>query len=296
MEKTGNPLVSIIIPTLNAEGMLKSCLDSIAKQTYRGIEVIGVDAKSKDNTADMIKQYGEVYQFEIQSGMAWGTPYQQNLGAQKAKGKYLYFVDADMVLPPDAIESYVRQMEAEGADSMVIPEISYGEGYWAQCKALERSCYLLGDPLIEAPRFHLKTVWDKLGGLDGKMGGYYDQDIHMRLLKSGYKVTRSDRAILHDEGRLTLRKLMKKRYTYGKSVKYYLRKYGRNTKIYTNQLTLFRPVYFRNWRQLIKDPVHLVGFGVMKTVEAAALFIGFLSGNPFSLHNSNEVLSKGEVT
>jgi len=282
MEQASSPMVSIIIPTLNGGKMLKNCLESIAKQTYKNIELIGVDAKSKDDTAEVLGKYGHVYSFQIQPNMAWGTPYQQNLGAEKAKGKYLYFVDADMVLPPEVINAYIQQMEVEKADSMVIPEISFGEGYWAKCKALERSCYLVGDPLIEAPRFHQKTAWDKVGGLDPKMGGYYDQDIHMRLLEQGFKVTRSNTAILHDEGRLTLRKLMKKRFTYGKSMKFYLQKYGKNTKIYTNQLTLFRPVYFKNWRKLIKDPVHLSGFAVMKTLEAAALFCGFLAANPLN--------------
>ncbi|OGO21361.1 MAG: hypothetical protein A2144_03805 [Chloroflexi bacterium RBG_16_50_9] len=283
MGKEEFPLVSIIIPTLNASGMLKGCLESIAQQTYPNIEVIGVDANSRDDTAEMFKQHGRVFVFELRPDMVWGTPYQQNFGATQANGKYLYFVDADMVLPPDVIENYVRQMEAEGAHSMVIPEISFGEGFWARCKVLERSCYLLGDPLMEAPRFHMKTVWDKLEGLDPKMGSEYDQDIHMRLLQSGYKVTRSDRAVYHNEGSLSLGKLIQKRFVYGKTLKYYLRRHGRNMKIYTNQLTMLRPVYFRNWKQLIKDPVHLAGFGIMKTVEAMAFFGGFIRSNPLSL-------------
>ena len=41
-----NPLVSIILPTLNAAEMLQACLESIARQTYPSIEVIGVDAGS----------------------------------------------------------------------------------------------------------------------------------------------------------------------------------------------------------------------------------------------------------
>ena len=283
MEQTKQPLVSVIIPTLNAEAIIRNCLDSIAKQTYPNIEIIGVDANSTDNTAKILAEYGEVLPFELAPAMAWGTPYQQNLGAAQAKGKYLYFVDADMVLPPESIEAYVQQMEEENADAIIIPEISYGEGFWAKCKILERSCYLLGDPLIEAPRFHRKVTWDKLGGHDPEMGGEYDQDIHMRLRNNGYEVTRSDKAIYHNEGRLTLHKCIKKKFIYGKSVKFYLKKHGKNRKIYGNQFNLFRPIYAKNWGQLIKDPLHLAGFAAMKTLEAAAFFAGFVRSNPLRL-------------
>ncbi len=286
MNKSDKQIVSIILPTLNAEGILRDCLESIAKQTYPNIEVIGIDAHSTDNTGELIKQYGKLVLFKLEPWMAWGTPYQQNLGAAKADGEYVYFVDADMVLPPNTIEAYVQQMEEESADSMIIPEISYGEGFWAKCKILERSAYLLGDQYIEAPRFHRKTVWDKLGGVDPNMGGEYDQDIHIRLKEAGYKVTRSNIPIYHNEGRLTLRKLMKKKFTYGKSVKYFLKSHGKDPGIYYNQFNVFRPVFFRNWRKLVKDPLHTAGFLIMKSFEAVAMFVGFIISNPFSLRST----------
>jgi len=289
MEQKELPLVSVIIPTLNAQGILEGCLKSLAEQTYHGIEIIGIDANSTDNTGDLIKQYGRLIQFELKDSMAWGTPYQQNLGAAEAKGKYLYFVDADMVIPADAIESYVKQMEDENADSMIIPEISFGDGFWARCKILERSAYLLGDRYIEAPRFHKKAVWDKIGGLDPKMGGEYDQDIHMRLRKAGYTVTRSSKPIYHNEGKLTIHKLIKKKFTYGKSVKYFLKRHGSDPGLYVNQFNILRPVYFRNWRELIKDPIHTIGFLIMKTVEAIAMFAGFVRSNPLKLSSPRTV-------
>jgi len=277
MKQTERPLVSVVLPTLNAEGIIRNCLESIAKQTYTNIEIIGVDACSTDNTARILEEYGgKVFSFKLSPSMVWGTPYQRNFGGSKAKGKYLYLVDSDMVLPPDAIEAYVQQMEEESADSMIIPEISYGEGFWAKCKILERSCYLLGDSFIEASRFYRKSVWDQLGGWDGRMGAHDDWDFNIRLKEGGYKVTRSNKAIYHNEGKLTLSKCIKKKFTYGKSARAYLKKHGRNKQIYVRQFNVLRPIYFKNWWQLIKDPIHLAGFAFMKTLEAAAFFIGLL--------------------
>ncbi len=277
------PLVSVIIPVLNGEKRIKRCLESIENQTYPNIEVLIIDANSADNTVEIAKEYGEVFSFDLKPFMVWGTPYQQNFGATKAKGKYLYFVDDDMILPPDAIQSFVDKIEAHGGDSMIIPEISIGEGFWAKCKILERSCYLLGDTSIEAPRFHRKSVWDELGGLDPRMGGHYDWDIHIKLRKNGYKVIRAEDAIYHDEGKLTLRRLVKKKYLYGKTAKIYLMKYRKNKEVYKDQFNLIRPIYLRNWRQLIKDPFHSAGFACMKTLETTAFFAGFLRSNPLSL-------------
>jgi len=275
-QRSEKPLVSIIIPSLNSEKIIGECLDSIKKQTYSNIEIIIVDAESTDLTPDIARKYGEVFTFKLKPYMIWGTPYQQNFGATKAKGRYLYFVDTDMVLCENSIEEYVQEMEMKDADSMIIPEISYGEGFWAKCKILERSCYLLGDMTIEAPRFHKKSIWDKLGGLDAKLGGYYDWDIHNRLRENGYKVVRSNTPIYHNEGKLSLNKLIKKKYVYGKTTNRFIRKYKTNKELYFSQFNLFRPIYFKNWKFLLKDPLHLLGFGIMKSIEASALLTGFI--------------------
>lgn len=276
-ERSRYPLVSVILPTLNCVAIIGQCVESISRQTYPNIEIVAVDAKSVDGTAEILGKYGKVFPFQLEPYMAWGTPYQQNFGAIQAKGEYLYFVDSDMVLPPEAIEKYVRQMEDEKADSLIVPEISYGEGFWAKCKILERSAYLLGDLTIEAPRFHRKRVWDKLGGLDPRMGGQYDWDIHARLLDKGYKVVRSSIAIYHDEGRLRLSKLARKKYVYGRTAWIYLSKYKGRRDVVTSQFNLVRPVYFRNWKALVADPIHALGFVAMKSLEGAAFFVGLCS-------------------
>lgn len=276
MDRDTHPQVSIILPTLNCANIIRQCLDSIKRQTYSNIELIIVDAQSKDGTDEIAQEYGKVLSFKREPYMAWGTPYQQNFGASKANGKYLYFVDSDMVLPENAIETYVKDIEGANADSMIIPEISYGEGFWAKCKVLERSAYVLEDRSIEAPRFHKKVVWDRLGGLNPDMGGHYDWDIHYRLLENNYKVARSSKPIYHNEGKLTLKWLIKKKFTYGKTFLPYFMKYRHKSELYTSQFNLVRPSYIRNWRALIKDPVHAVGFLVMKSAEAAAFFIGFV--------------------
>ena len=271
------PLVSVILPTLNSKGLIETCLDSLDAQSYTNIEIVGVDARSTDGTGEIMAERTTVHVFTIESHMKWGTPYQDVFGAGQARGEYLYFVDSDMVLPPDAIATFVGQMEAGEADALIVPEISFGVGFWAACKVLERSAYVLGDSSVEAPRFMRKSVWEESGGYDPVMGGLLDWDFHKRLRDLGKAIIRGDIAVRHNEGRLTLKRLAKKKFTYGKSAGPYLSKHWRDREVATSQFNLLRPVYFRNWRALVKDPIHAAGFLLMKTVEGAAFAAGFAS-------------------
>ncbi|MBI3485898.1 glycosyltransferase [Candidatus Daviesbacteria bacterium] len=87
-----NSLVSVIIATKNEEKNIERCLKSIKKQNYIGnIEVIVVDNYSADQTIKIAKKYTRnVFLFGPERSA------QRNLGAKKARGEWLLFLDADM--------------------------------------------------------------------------------------------------------------------------------------------------------------------------------------------------------
>jgi hypothetical protein len=183
------------------------------------------------------------------------------------KGDYLVFVDSDMELTPRVIEECVHEISKEDMGAVVIPEISVGEGFWTQCKALERSCYI-GDDTIEAARFFDKNVFWEMKGYDETIaGGGEDWDLPQRVRKVGYKIGRIDSLIKHHEGRLTLLKTMRKKYYYAKTIRNYIKK---NPELAKKQMVLIRPAYIRNWRRLARDPLHTVGFLFMKFCEFVA--------------------------
>src|SRR6266550_1694597 len=105
------PLVSMVVPTLNAASLIDACLRSIVNQTYRNFELIVVDRHSTDGTAQCAREYtSNVFDYgpTQAAGNLFATPLQQNYGATKASGAYIYCVDADMVLPPNVLEECVR--------------------------------------------------------------------------------------------------------------------------------------------------------------------------------------------
>lgn len=262
------PLVSLIIPTKNSGLFLENTLKSIKNQTYTPIETILVDGNSQDNTLNLAKKYKTiVYQYnpKVPKGF-FDAPHRRNYGVKKAKGKYVYYLDADMELPKELIKEAVELCE-KIYDALILPEDSFGEGVWARAKNLERRCYW-EDDTIEAPRFFKKSVWQKVGGLDESLGGGGDDwDMHQKLLETGYKVGRTKAIVRHNEGRLELKKLFRKRFMYGKDSLLYLSK---RPKTGTKSYIPFRSAYFKHLDLFVKRPVDSFFFVVMRTTEYVA--------------------------
>jgi glycosyltransferase involved in cell wall biosynthesis len=97
--------VSIIIPTLNEEIMLPRLLDSIKIQDFDEYEVIVADARSADRTRELAAEYG----CRVVDG---GLPaIGRNAGAAAAEGEFLFFLDADVVLPQGFIRNVYNEMQ-----------------------------------------------------------------------------------------------------------------------------------------------------------------------------------------
>ena len=175
--------VSVIIAAYNEEKNLPRLLASINKQTYSEIETIVVDDSSSDNTSKVAKKYKAI----VFSRPHGERSVQRNFGAQRAKGKYLLFLDADMELFPKVVASCVALAKKHSWSALVIPEKSVGDNYWAKAKALERNCYI-GDSEIEAARFISHAAFDEVGKYDQQMISGEDWDLHKRLMKFSYKI------------------------------------------------------------------------------------------------------------
>jgi len=97
--------VSIIIPALNEETMLPRLLDSIKAQDFDGYEIIVADAHSADKTREIAAAYG----CRVVDG---GLPAAgRNAGAAVAQGEFLFFLDADVVLPKGFIRNVYDEMQ-----------------------------------------------------------------------------------------------------------------------------------------------------------------------------------------
>ena len=111
------PRVSVVIPVFNGGPDLERCLAAVAKSTYPVFECILVDDVSTDQAiAPAARLHGaRVITMERQSGPGLA----RNRGAAEARGDVLFFVDADVLLHPDALSIAVRRMQNDPGLSAV---------------------------------------------------------------------------------------------------------------------------------------------------------------------------------
>lgn len=113
--------VSIVIPVYNVEAYLRTCLNSICRQTLEGIEAIVVNDGSTDGSAEILAEYEENYPelFRIFHIENHGVSYARNFGVEQAVGEYILFVDSDDFIESNMCELLYKKA-AEDDDDVVL--------------------------------------------------------------------------------------------------------------------------------------------------------------------------------
>ena len=97
--------VSIILPSLNVNDYIDECMQSVLNQTLADIEIICVDAGSKDGTREKLADHAkEDRRIRIIDSDVKSYGYQMNLGIREAKGEYIGIVETDDYIHPDTYE------------------------------------------------------------------------------------------------------------------------------------------------------------------------------------------------
>lgn len=265
------PIVSVIVPTKNSSATLDKCLDSIKNQTYPNIEIVVVDNFSTDDTPKIAKKYTK----KFYSKGPERSP-QRNYAASKAEGKYVAIIDSDMILSPAVIAECVETIEASTkVAGVIIPEESFGEGFWAQCKKLERSFYV-GVSYMEAARFFRKSDYLAAGGYDETMVSGEDWDLSQRIETRGTH-GRIPSFIYHNEGHISLWKSIKKKFYYAEKFAKYKNSDAASSKVSQQTSVVGRyKLFFSNPKKLFKKPLLGVGMLFMKTCEFGFGAAGYL--------------------
>ena len=111
------PLVSVIIQVYNVSPYLRQCLDSVAAQTYRNLEIIIVDDGSRDDSGRICDQYTETDQrIQVLHTANRGLSAARNLALDIMTGSYIFFLDSDDWIERDIIETFVSAAEQTQAD------------------------------------------------------------------------------------------------------------------------------------------------------------------------------------
>lgn len=111
------PLISIIIPVYNVEDYFARCIDSVISQSYTNLEIILVDDGSPDRCPAICDEYSQrderIIVIHKKNG---GLSDARNAGIDRAKGRYVTFVDSDDYVDPDYISQLYKILVENNAD------------------------------------------------------------------------------------------------------------------------------------------------------------------------------------
>ncbi len=121
-----SPRVSIIVPACNEEDNIEKGLLSLLSQCYENLEIIVVDDRSTDSTADILLRMGSSYpQLNVHTVTdlpeGWmGKSHALSVGASLATGEYLLFTDADTIMEETTVSRAVHYMKTRQADHLTL--------------------------------------------------------------------------------------------------------------------------------------------------------------------------------
>ncbi len=259
--------LSVVVPTKDSARTLGECLASVRSQTLE-VELIVVDNASGDATAELAESYADAVLTQGPERSA-----QRNAGWRYSTGSAVAFLDSDMTLEPDVLRQSLEVLnDRPRVGAVVLPELAFGVGYFAACRALEKELYL-GDANVEAARVFRRSALEQVGGYDEDLTGAEDWELPDRVVDAGWELGRTTSHVWHDEGTVHIgAQFAKKRY-YGRGVRRYVSQVPSERRRQVSRRSLIAP------RRLARDPLHAAGLMALKVVEAAGVAAGVVEAS-----------------
>jgi glycosyltransferase involved in cell wall biosynthesis len=177
-------LISVVIPAHNEEDVIEKCLNPFKSQKTKDVEIILVNDGSTDRTAEIAKKT-DVCDRIINFKEGHSAAFARNRGAEKARGKWLVFIDADMIVEKtflNKIKRFIENNEFDGSDYLVFsykPKTIFQKAW---------SAYRKYDIEASPQYVHIirKDVFKELGGFDENIFYFEDFDFRNRFFERGY--------------------------------------------------------------------------------------------------------------
>jgi chlorobactene glucosyltransferase len=207
------PLISICVPARNEERNIRRCVEGLLAQTYPHIEIIVLEDRSTDSTAQILDELSRqdarlkiISGNELAPGWA-GKPHALTQASSSARGEWLCFVDADTFASPETLSVvYANALKAD-ADLFTIFTHQEMETFWERTilplvmTALSAgfSPRKVNDPnsdiaIANGQFIFIKgSVYDGIGGHAAiKASIVEDKDLAMLTKSSGYRLIVAD--------------------------------------------------------------------------------------------------------
>jgi glycosyltransferase involved in cell wall biosynthesis len=126
MKVTTDPLISVIMPTYNRSNILMDAVESVLAQTWENLEVLVVDDRSTDATADTVRPLAkrDTRVRYIQNEGVKGCSGAKNFGMRFAKGEYVAFLDDDDTYLSEKLKEHIACFRDHGEADCVVLGVS----------------------------------------------------------------------------------------------------------------------------------------------------------------------------
>ena len=187
--------ITVIIPTYNAEHLLKRSVDSILAQTYTDLEIILVDDKSTDKTAEVIKdcerkdsRIRSIFLEKNSGGPA--TP--KTIGVKNAESELIAFLDQDDEWLPEKLERQYEYLLSH-KDAVLVGTTCLNVNASGEKTRLPISTNtekILTECIVHSSSSVLmrKSIFTELGYFDPNFTMSDDWDLWIRIFLAGYRL------------------------------------------------------------------------------------------------------------
>lgn len=105
------PKISVLMNCYNGEKYLIEAIDSVFAQTYTDWEIVFIDNCSTDNSANIVKNYGQkIKYYKTEQNIPLGAA--RNFGLKFCTGEYISFLDTDDIWLPNMLEEQINAIES----------------------------------------------------------------------------------------------------------------------------------------------------------------------------------------
>ena len=244
-------LVSVVVGLLNEEKFLPRLIENFKKQTYNHneIELIFIDGMSKDDSWKILEDFKnsnhDFYDVVLLKNPKVILSAGMNVGIKAARGECILKVDCHSHITDNFIENNVKIIEEgedvcggprpniiENADNfsktlLLVEENMFGSGI-ADYRKKTTKKYV--SSVFQG--MYKKSIFDKIGLLDEKVGRVEDNELHYRIRKNGYKIRYSNDILSYQYTRPTLKRMLKQKYSNG----YWI---GKVSHVYPKAFSIF---------------------------------------------------------
>ena len=201
-QKSGEPFVSIIINCYNGQRYLENAIKSVIAQTYTNWELLLWDNHSVDDSRKIFQKYKDerfVYCF---ANEFTSLGHARNLAVQKARGKWIGFLDCDDIWLPEKLQKQVqlinkttKKIDMVYSQSSNLVEENANKSLWGRKKSNVRNSFkqkILPDgdifndllhynfvPLLTA--LFTKEIFNRVGGISTNLNFAEDYELFLKI-------------------------------------------------------------------------------------------------------------------